>query len=358
MTALRPADIDPYADVPHPVEAFRVSASGASESTARAVPERLDWRALWADNQPDDFILEPILPARRAVTIYSAPKVGKSLLVLELAVGISRGTRVLGAMPDRAHRVLYVDFENDPRGDIRSRLEAMGYGPDDLEQLSYLSFPVMEAFDSAAGGDELMRAVTHYGCDVVVIDTISRAVAGEENENTTWLGFYRHTGLRLKQAGIALIRLDHSGKDTSKGQRGGSAKSGDVDAVWHLTEVATNTLRLDLEASRLLIAEKAIVLHRETEPHLCHRVEPRANAAAFDARVADALTWLDELGLPVDTGRDAAREALKDAGRKVSNASLTEAIKRRKAPVPDWRGQALELDLSADAADSEGTATS
>ena len=45
--------------------------------------------------------------------------------MLEIAVGIARGTEVLGVTPDRPRNVLYVDFENDPRGDIRSRLEAM-----------------------------------------------------------------------------------------------------------------------------------------------------------------------------------------------------------------------------------------
>lgn len=322
-----------------------------------AVPPRLDWRALWADDDPDEFILEPILPARRAVTIYSAPKVGKSLLVLEIAVALSRGERVLGNIPDRPHRVLYVDHENDPRGDIRTRLEAMGYGPDDLEQLCYLSFPVMQALDSVAGGEELMRAVEHYRCDVVVIDTVSRAVAGEENENTTWLAFYRHTGLRLKQAGISMIRLDHSGKDASRGQRGGSAKSGDVDAVWHLTTVASGTLQLELEASRLPISEQTITLHRETEPRLHHRVDPRAHAAAFDARVADAIRRLDDLALPADIGRDAARDALKEAGHKVGTTALAEAVRRRKSAVLHGRGQPIELPLSPDAEDSERTAT-
>jgi hypothetical protein len=339
-------------------EFVRVDTGALLPPAARPdIPARLDWHALWADQEPDEFILEPILPARRAVTIYSAPKVGKSLLMLELAVAISRGERVLGNLPDRAHRVLYVDFENDPRGDVRGRLEAMGYGPDDLDQLCYLSFPVMAALDSPAGGDELLATAAHYGCDLIVLDTISRSVAGEENENTTWLGFYRHTGLRLKQAGIALVRLDHSGKDTTKGQRGGSAKSGDVDAVWHLTEVASGTLRLDLEASRLLIAEKTITIHRDTEPRLTHRVDPRAQAAAFDAQLAEVIHRLDDLGVPRDIGRDAAREALREAGFKIRTASLGEAVKRRKATVPNSRGQALELDLSPAPGDSEGTDT-
>jgi RecA-family ATPase len=95
----------------------------------------------------------------------------------------------------------------------------------------------MAALNSAQGGAELIAAVNAYGSEVVVIDTVSRAIDGEENSNDTWLAFYLHTGLQLKQLGVSMIRLDHSGKDESKGMRGGSAKAGDVDAFWLLTRL-------------------------------------------------------------------------------------------------------------------------
>src|SRR5699024_7633552 len=125
--------------------------------------------------------------------------------------------------------------------DVRARLQAMGHGPGDLENLCYLSFPTMGGLDSETGSNELMAAVQGYDCEVVVIDTVSRSVTGDENENDTWLSFYRHTGLKLKQAGVSLIRLDHTGKDETKGQRGGSAKVGDVDAVWRMSRVTDDT---------------------------------------------------------------------------------------------------------------------
>src|SRR6185369_5973575 len=139
--------------------------------------------------------------------------------------------------PDRARRVLYVDFENDPKGDLRPRLEDMGFGPDDLDNLAYLSFPPLGPLDTAVGAAELVAIVEAQGAEVVVIDTVSRAIRGEENENDTWLNFYRHTGKALKARGVAMLRLDHTGKDETKGQRGGSAKSGDVDMVWRMSKV-------------------------------------------------------------------------------------------------------------------------
>lgn len=320
---------------------------------------RVDWEALWADESEEEWIVEPILPARRLVAIYSAPKVGKSLLMLEVAVAVATGRKVLGVTPDRPRRVLYVDFENDPKADIRERLQAMGHKPADLENLVYLSFPSLSYLDGERGSLELLAAVAVYECEVVIVDTVSRAVGGDENENDTWLNFYKHTGIKLKRAGVALVRLDHSGKDETKGQRGGSAKGGDVDAVWRLSTVVTDrTYRLDCDMSRMQVYEKTITLHREPLPHLHHRVDAQGRRGAFDAQVTDYIAVLNSLDVDRDLGRDKVRALLKEAGHKVRNVPLSAAIKARKmsvSSVPDPWGQVPDDDLSPDERGQLGT---
>ena len=268
--------------------------------------------------------------------------------MLELAVCISKGAEALGTTPDRPYRVLYVDFENDPRGDIRERLQAMDYGPDDLANLCYLSFPSMRGLDSEAGSLELMAAVAEYQCEVVVIDTVSRSVDGEENENDTWLRFYRHTGLKMKQAGLSMIRLDHTGKDETKGQRGGSAKVGDVDAVWKLTRVTDDTFKLTCEANRMPVAEKELTLKRVESPKLRHKVEGGGWMAANDAAVEASIKAMDAAGLPRDAGRNKARPVVKEARIQISNQGLSRACQLRKArigePVPFDTGQPVPYD--------------
>lgn len=290
----------------------------------------LDWEALWDDDSEEEWIVEPILPVRRLVALYSAPKVGKSLLMLELAVAVATGREVLGRTPDRPRRVLYVDFENDPRADVRERLQAMGCKPADLENLAYLSFPTLAALDSERGGLELMAVIGEYACEVVMIDTVSRAVKGEENENDTWLDFYRHTGLKLKQSEISLIRLDHSGKDETKGQRGGSAKVGDVDAVWRLSRVSDDVFSLDCEANRMPIHEKRLVVTRHTEPLLRHTVATNAVRTAGEAAVAQADEVLTQLGAE---GRIKERDALdlvKGHVPHITRAAVRGALKLRQ----------------------------
>lgn len=283
---------------------------------------RVDWHALWDDEQEEEWIVEPLIAARRLVALYSAPKVGKSLLMLELAAGIAAGRGLFGYPARPPRRTLYVDFENDPRGDIRARLKEMGYGPDDLDNLVLLSFPTMDKLDTEKGSQELLAAVQAYECDIVVIDTVSRAIKGEENENDTWLSFYRHTGLKLKQAGIALIRLDHSGKDESKGQRGGSAKSGDVDAIWRLKRSTEDLYDLECEAQRFPIAEKLLTLRRLEEPLRHEVVSSPAREKRHDVLAALTQHRIDP-GLP---SARAAQQALRDAGYPIKNGVLTKAL--------------------------------
>lgn len=292
----------------------------------------LDWAELFADTTEQEFTLYPLIPDRRHVAIYSQAKVGKSLLMLEIAVAIAQGKPVLGE-PTRQQRVLYVDFENDPRGDIRTRLEDMGHGPDDLADLVYLSYPNLAALNSEIGGEQLLANVSYYGIGLVVIDTVSRAIIGEENSNDTWLGLYTHTGLRLKQAGVGMVRLDHSGKDSTRGQRGGSAKTGDVDAVWSLAlggAANPDVVFLDCQYRRFQLPpdDASIPLWRRDDP-LRHEIVP-GSGSGHDPKVEAVVDDLDRLEIPTDWGRDRVRKALKDAGRKHGNSAISKAVKQRK----------------------------
>lgn len=320
-----------------------------TDNLADKVHERLpilDWHEVWAHEDVEEWIVEPLLPARRLVALYSAPKVGKSLLLLEIAVAIAQGIPVLGTKIDRPRRVLYVDFENDPYGDVRARLQAMGATPDQLDNLCYLSFPTIAHLDTEAGSLELVAAAEVYDCEVVVIDTVSRSVSGPENENDTWLAFYRHTGLKLKQAQKALIRLDHTGKDEAKGQRGASAKEGDVDAVWKMTKVNETTFRLDCTHNRMPVAEKVLVLHRESDP-LRHTVDALGGIAAWQAQLDDCIRALDAAGADPDITVRTAADLLRSTGSPASNKVITTAVRTRKDRVkiafPDPRGTEDEI---------------
>lgn len=300
----------------------------------------LDWESLWADETEEEWLVEPLLARRRLVAIYSQPKVGKSLLMLEMAAALASGRGVLGNAPTTPVRTLYVDFENDPRGDVRTRLENMGYAPGDLANLCYLSFPTIAKLDTALGADQLMAALDEYACEAVVVDTVSRAVAGDENENDTWLNFYKHTGLRLKQTGRALIRLDHAGKDETKGQRGGSAKSGDVDAVWRMSKSGEELFTLTCEAQRFPFNDREVVLQRQDDPVLHHH-------RTMDKRrevEAEILPKYAEAGIPRDeelSVREVLRRMKAAEVRFTKSQVTTATLARYRASLPTFTPQTL-----------------
>ena len=144
----------------------------------------------------------------------------------------------------------------------------MGFNAEELEEhFHLLSFPDFAPFDVPQGGAELMKVVSILKPKLVVMDTASRTVQGKENDNNTWLDFYNYTGKLLKAAGIAYIRIDHTGKNADAGQRGGSAKKGDVDLVWYLKEIKKETVFLfENQKHRVPIEKLKFAVKRELLP--------------------------------------------------------------------------------------------
>ncbi|MFI6813749.1 AAA family ATPase [Nonomuraea sp. NPDC050328] len=292
----------------------------------------IDWTAAFSA-QPEDipWLVENLIERGRSIAIYSPPKAGKSLLTLEIAAALATGRPVLGQPARPPEVVVYVDIENS-QSDIVERLGNLGYGPDDLELLQrnliYFSFPSLPVLDSAAGGQHLLALAKHHQPALVIIDTVSRVIEGSENDADTFANLYRHALAPLKGAGISVIRLDHSGKDLEKGQRGSSAKGADVDAVWLLVKVSETSLYLKREMSRANHGVPLIELRRRAEPL---RHELAVGGSGLPPKVAQLVELLEQLLVPLDAGRDAIREELAAAGFKASNETISAAIGARRA---------------------------
>ena len=190
------------------------------------------------------WLIEPIIPADKSVALYAAGKTGKSLLALDIVAAAASGRPILGGAPlETPIHILYVDQEMT-QPDLTERLHSLGYTERDpvlTEHFHYSQLYPWPPLDTKPGGDELLALALDVGAQLVVIDTLIRTVSGDENSADTIKEFYRHTGMALKKAGIALLRIDHAGKDLARGQRGTSAKNDDVDVVW-LLKPASGTL--------------------------------------------------------------------------------------------------------------------
>ncbi len=288
----------------------------------------LDWvRLLTGPVVPIEWLIADVVAVGRSYALVATAKAGKSLLALDLV--IRHGVRCL-----------YLDAEQT-EADVRARLLAMGATTADLDRLNYVLFPSIGALDTVRGGQQLAELVDKHRPELVVIDTVGRFLQGDENEAATIQALYRNSLMGLKRRKVAVLRLDHLGKDATKGQRGSSAKSDDVDAVWMLTETKAGeryTLRCERQRSG---DHPAYINVRRLRDPLRHELSPAVEVLDQPLdKVAQLVAELDRLGVPIDLGRDRVRPLLVGKWR---NEDISAAIRQRRergpipvpAPVPD-----------------------
>jgi hypothetical protein len=286
----------------------------------------LDWAQFWKQDAPiADWVAEPLVARGRATAIYSRAKVGKSLLGLDIAAAKATGRSALGQPPANPVPVVYVDMEMTA-ADLRERLEDLGYGPDDdLSQLRYYQLAPLPPLDSDEGGELMAEVAVSAGAELVVIDTMARAVEGDENSADTYRSFYRYTGRRLKAANIALLRLDHEGKDGAQGQRGSSAKNDDVDIVFRLIAEG-NRIKLRRTHSRVPWVPAEVDIVRQEEPLLRHVVA----SDGWPAGTSEVARLLDEHDVPLDAQTATACRALRSSGQGRRREIVIAALKFRR----------------------------
>jgi len=286
----------------------------------------IDWSVFWADEEPhEEWELEPLAARGRQNVIYSEAKAGKSLVVLDMVAAATTGRPVLGQEARPAIDVVYLDLEMGP-DDLRERLTDLGYGPDDdLKRLHYFQLPNLPSLDSDVGGQLLLDIVADHQAQLVVVDTMARAVSGGENESDTYRAFYRHTGGLLKAAGVTVLRLDHAGKRPELGQRGSSGKADDADVVFKLT---TDGRRLTFRRTHTRVpwVPHEVVIIRHEEPHLHHLLD----AGSWPGGTHDVAQLLDELDVPLDAQTKTAVEALRAAGNGRRKTLVIAALKFRR----------------------------
>lgn len=297
------------------------------EGATDGLPVPIDWATFWERDSSPSWLVEPFIPTGRHVVLYAPAKMGKSLLALEVAAGAASGKAVLGNPACEPLRVVYLDFEMT-EDDLQERLSDMGYDDtSNLGNLFYYSLPSLPPLDTAAGGDAVEAIVRRHQAQLIVIDTMARVISGEENVNDTYRWFDMHVSLRMKTMGVAVLRLDHAGKDVSKGQRGASEKVGYADVVWELKVEETGAATLKATHRRLGWVPQVLTLSRVDEPSLMHLIDA---GASYLPGTHEAARDLDELGAPLDITVRAALDVLKQAQRGRRNKVVQAALKFRR----------------------------
>jgi KaiC/GvpD/RAD55 family RecA-like ATPase len=173
--------------------------------------------------EPTPQLVEDLLYEGKVHSVAGAPGSGKTFLALYLAIQVMR----------RGGRVLYIDAENGPRL-IAERLRDLGADVDTLDERFYY-YPADLTLD-VEDLSRLAATVVEVWPALAVFDSFADLIAAaglEENSNTDCTLWVSKVAQPLKEAGIAVLILDHVPK-SAKGPRGAGAKVTKVDVQWNL----------------------------------------------------------------------------------------------------------------------------
>jgi KaiC/GvpD/RAD55 family RecA-like ATPase len=292
------------------------------DSTPASTIAYIDWPLFWAqDHAEQEWLFDDVLAKGRAHSIYAKHGTGKSLFAVYMAAQIAASGKAV---------VQYLDYEMT-EADLFERLDDMGYGTGtDFSRLRYAMLPSLPPLDTAVGAAALMGAVDALQEEfpdvpvVTILDTMSRAVRGEENDADTFRAFYSHTGIRLKQRGVTWVRLDHAGKDKDQGQRGSSSKGDDVDVVWRL-ETSENGIVLKREKTRMAWVPEIVTFGVFYGPLRYARL-----TEDWPAGTGALANLLDRLDVSVEATVRVAGARLRDVGEGRRQSLIVAALKWRR----------------------------
>lgn len=286
------------------------------------------WSDFWTrERKPEHWAIWPFIPHGRSIALFAPAKAGKSTIVLAVVAAAACGRKVLDSWGTEPIDVLYCDYEMTD-DDLWERLDELGYSQDtDMSHLHYAMLPALFPLDTREGADQIVALAESVNAQVVVIDTYSRAVKGEENDADTSRNFYRFTGMALKSRGIACLRTDHAGKNADQGQRGSSAKNDDVDVVWSL-EKTDSGVKVTRTHSRISWVPDHVTIDKiEDGGTVVYSVAQRRTWAPGTKELAQTI---ELLGCKIEDSYRTVAAKLREAGEGTRAERVRAAIEYRK----------------------------
>lgn len=244
---------------------FDHNAANAPENKAPLFPEELpnsfEQAAKRFDLTPFDLaastaltsaaapLIKGLLDQGAMTVLYGESNAGKTFVAMDVAYHIARGLEWAGRRV-AAFPVLYVAAEGGQGARKRAAALAAKHGP--CASFYFLMHPI-NLLRADADLKPLLATIAATGLSfgLVVIDTLSRAMAGgDENASTDMGAMVKHLDVLRKATGAHLMAVHHSGKDRAKGARGHSLLRAATDTEIEVADrVISVTKQRDLDGT-------------------------------------------------------------------------------------------------------------
>lgn len=173
--------------------------------------------------------IKGIFPATGLAAVAGPSASGKTFLVLDQAMQIAAGYEWFGHRSIQS-KVVYLGLEG--QGGLAQRVRAYltDKGRSATENIRFITDALV--LTSAVDVFELEQQLRKFGAKVLIVDTLSAANPGLDENGSADMGSIIEAAKRLQSAIDGLvIWVHHTGKDASKGMRGHSSLFGAMDAV-------------------------------------------------------------------------------------------------------------------------------
>jgi hypothetical protein len=221
-----------------------VSGAAGPPRTAAGVRSLAEPLAQQPATAPPCLVEPGLLPARGILFVGGEPKVGKSLLVANLALALAAGVDAAGCVVPAPRRVLVCQFEL-PLPQLVSRLAIMRrrLGPAADENLCVDTEAAGHLLSAPEGLHHFLAAAKAAAAEVLVLDPLYSTHDQDENDTRAMAALCQSL-LRLRDtAGAALIVVHHVRKSIGREEigsafRGSSALHAVGDSYLLLTRLA------------------------------------------------------------------------------------------------------------------------
>lgn len=223
---------------------FRVSVSTLEKAlslmknktqTVRYEVDDLDF-ILNSPSQAIDYLVPGLLPKGESTLLVASPKVGKSLLGVDLAFAVATGESEFLGEKCKTGKVLYVSVDESKQSAGR-KLAKRGFRACDKDKIKIVTRFVIDQLN------ELEKTIEDFRPSLVIIDSLKRITMGLDiSENDAQFSENVYTLSELcNRYGASCVLIHHTKKDTEitgvESVRGSSAIAGAVANTWILSRI-------------------------------------------------------------------------------------------------------------------------
>jgi RecA-family ATPase len=315
----------------------------------KSAPDRKQPFSLYRDLEAistKEWLVKNFLGHQEASAFYGAPGSGKSALVEDLGLHVAAGLPWHGREV-RQGAVCYVALER------RMLVERRAIAFRERRQLLDLPFAIIGGvYDfrdqrtaaTIAGITRQVEDVTKQPVALIIIDTISRALAGGDENSSKDMGAIVATTAKLQAATTAHVQwVHHVPIDSGERLRGHGALLGALDTTVNVEKLA-NGLRTAVvvkandseEGERIAFKLESVTIGPETTAPVVVQAEDQPHAAAGEPRLTKNLQTMFALlnaagqtGLTTDEWNERARAVGIGVNRKANLYDFRESLKAK-----------------------------